>query len=399
MNQVIDALASTSGWVGTGSVTASALNQNKDYIVGYQAGSVVFHFPSGSNGERITKTITSIDVTSFDTLVFHVWSRNRRRGQYRSPSDCSYKLGLGGGKEFYFRTHLTFAAEILDISGVDSISEITFEAAHDDDDYLIVSYMVASTPDLPRDLYDGMIAALNNAFDHEFPSGIPVGTATFAAGASAVVISGAADYLWRYTVIEFDDGANQETHQIMEADQNGVVFGPLYNGKTTVNAMTDATVYLKIPPEAYRIEEEAAMPGFTLFGMEPQPIRRHNDAVRFFHTYTDTGVVEETEGLIFDWPVNIDLYCRNEELMAAASRVIRRVMAEHRIFVNGFVFEFDAGEPPSEILPVDAVDSIPNLTYTVTLEVKEQTWRTARTLSGAAAITATPRAASQPLIP
>lgn len=398
MKLVVDALDSLTGWNGTGSVTASAVNTVDDLVAGHQSGSIVFHFPAGSLGQHITKTVGPVNVSEADTLVFHIWSRNKSGSEFRKASDCKYKLSLADGADFYIRVFPTFTHETIDISGVSSITEITFEAVHDDDDYLVVSYMVASKTDLPGDLYDGISEALGRAFNAEYPTGLVVGTATVVAGASLILVTGLNDYLWRGSVLTLDDGANQETHQIKEWTGEGLQLGPLYDGELVVNSMTAADVLLLFPAESYRLEEEAAMPGFTFFGMEPEPVPRQNDADVYVHSFTNTGMVEEKEGLIFAWPVQVDVYCRNVQLMAAAARMIRRIMADHKIYVNGVSFEFDVEIPPVEVLPSDAVDSIPNLTYTITVEVKEQAWRTARLISGMVAVTVTPVAAGQPLM-
>lgn len=388
MNVVVDALTSTTGWAGTGAVSASGVNEVEGYIAGDQAASLVASFPAGSLDDTLTKSF-SVDVSDCDQLVVSVWSRNRGRGTYRQFSDCPYSLVINGTEEYGIRCWLTFTHDMFDITDIDTITSIAIKANHDEEDYLVLSYMVASKDELPYDLFHALQHKLESYRDAEVGDGLEVGTCTAAAGDTVIDIVGSIGHLWRYTVITIDDGENAETHQLGDLASGGFEMSSLFDGQAILNDFTDAAVYVQFPINIYQQEKEVMFPSVTLHGMDVEPVRRDNEIEQLPRSFRPDGFTVEHEH-IYLWPINLEITSRSLELNALMATFVRKAMAGHKIWVNGRFVALDFEAAAIEEEPVDSVDVIPRLAYTVNIEIKERVWRKSQVPSLTATPTFTP---------
>jgi hypothetical protein len=376
MKTVVDDLLDGTDWAGTGSVVVNGTNEVPQFIAGAQASSVVFYFPAGSNGESIEKTY-SVDVTGLDQLVFSLWSRNLGGSDFPTYESCQYHLIINGTLDYGIPTWKSFIDVTFDISSIDTITSIAIECDHDVEDYLVMSYMVASADQLPLDIFTAIQEHIARERDRDYPNGISVGTLTATAGDSVIDIVGSIQHLYRYAVVKIDGGGNSETHQLADEGSGGFEMSSLFDGKTVLNDYTAADVYLQIPINIYQTEKEIMFPSITLHGMEVQPIMRSNELEYPTETRDATGFTV-LHHHIYQWPVNLEIISRSLELNAIIAAIVRRAMSLHKIWINGRYNEFSFEESAVEEAPVDSFDVIPRLAYTVTVEVKERVWRRSR---------------------
>ena len=159
MKKLVDNLNSITGWTGSGAgITAPSANEIPDFIAGLtNTSSLVLKWDSGNLNGSIEKTV-NIDVSDYTELIFHIWSRNKKQQgeNYNLTTDFAYKLNLGGSKNYHIPTTNRFDAVTIDISDVSTISKIKFTALHNDEDYIIVSYMVAAADQFPLDIFSSL---------------------------------------------------------------------------------------------------------------------------------------------------------------------------------------------------------------------------------------------------
>ena len=212
MKAVIDALSSATGWTngGSGTITAT-VNQVPEYIAGLSnSASLLIHVPAGNLNKTIQKTIT-FDLTGYTEITLHIWSRNfsYHGGDYLQASDFAYKIEFGDGKIYYLPTMHGFQDVTFYIGGTGAINEIKVTALHNQEDYLILSYLVAATDELPADIFQGIKEQLTAEVNAKYPSypggvqnkGILLGTLTATAGDTSFYNINSFKLLDRYAVI------------------------------------------------------------------------------------------------------------------------------------------------------------------------------------------------------
>ncbi len=390
MKKTIDEFDNAAGWAGTGTVTVQGLNEHDEYIANYNVASLIFSFPAGNQTETIGKTSLSIDVTGYDEIVFSTWSRSKGRRDYIKTADFNYKLSLGGGNDFYFRTFVEFTQETINISGISTITEITITALHDDEDFLLMSHMVAVADELPIDIFRSVRTLLESVRDETYPKGISIGTVNAVQDDNILEVAG--DYVFRYAVLYIDDLTNTETHQLADEGEDGFTMQRTFDGRTLLNDYTAAPIYLRLPVAIGQFEKEVFLPGMVIWGMEPTPIFRANQLDAFFDTFTDTGADEVREGKIVNWRVLIDAEARHGFPLAEMTRIIRAAMSRNTLWINGRRHDIFFNEVPVEQIPTDAFQIVPKVQYTLIVELKETVWaRKTRPFAGPATFTATPR--------
>lgn len=377
----IDDFDDSTGWVETGSVTV-AENEVPGYIAGNgTAKSLLFHFPTGSAGESISKDLTGspIDVTLYDKLIFSVWSRNRGKTRYVNYTDTEYILRLSGAFERHVRVWKNFAQEEIDISGLSSITEITFEAKHSVDDYLLVSLMVGEVQQSPYDTLVGVQEALEYYLGVAHPTGLLLTTTvTGLAGHISVDLFDA--YLDRYAVLQFGDtgSGTEEIHMLKERegpDGQTYTFNDLYDGEELQFDHTGDTVHLLFPVGIGGHESEVTLPGISIWSMTPEPVDRGNDLdeTRYNFTPTTTGV--QTEGKIMSYPVLIDCEARQYVILELLTQAVRAMMSvDHTLWINGRKHDIEWSEVPVELDPTEPQDITPKIQYTLNVEIKEELW-------------------------
>lgn len=388
MKTVVDNLDTDAGWVGSGSVDVHNLNTIHEFIAGERSASLVVEFPEGSLGDGLSKTY-ALDVAAYDQLVISFWSRNKASGIYRVFSHCPYILVINGTVEYGVRVWPGFVDSTFDISTIDEITSIEIRANHNDEDYLVMSYAVASYDELPYDLYQGLKERIEQYRDSFDPGGLPVGTLTGAAGDSVIDIVGTISHLWRYTVITISGGGNSETHQLGSEVTGGFEMTSLFDGETLVNDYTAAEVSIQFPVVTYSQEKEVMFPSMVLHGMEVERVERSTDIEQIPVEFRDGDFLIEHEHS-YNWPITVEIVSRSLELNSLMATWVRTALASHRMWVNGRKIDIDFTDTAIESEPVDSFDVIPRLAYTVNVEIKERVWTRRDSKSGQATIAILP---------
>jgi hypothetical protein len=390
MKYDLETFETTSGWSGTGSVAVHGLNENTEYIASLKEKSLVFHFPEGSNGESITKSV-SASIGDYDTVVFSLWSREKRSASYRKSSDCSYKISFDADNEFFIRTFPTFTHETIDISGLSSIDRIKITCLHDDEDYLVISAMYLEKQELPIDIFTAISEHIDYMFEIEYGKGILLGTLSGSAGDTNVTLL--ENFIGRYSVILIDDDVNSETHQLGERSETGFGLTDLFDGNFLVNNFTDAPVYLIFPARAGigSSEIEIQLPGFSVWGLVPEPVNRGTDLDTFLDTFQTLTIGNKDQGRVLRYPILVDCEARSYEILMNMSSLIKKFLDTHTLWINGRKNDIDYDVIPIEVEPTSSYDVIPKIQYTINVEVKEELWaRRHLPIAGAATLNLTP---------
>lgn len=338
---------------------------------------MVFKIPSGNTGEYITKTV-SADVTDYDELVFSIYSRNKRGNEFIKPADFYYKIdiysGTGTVTEYYVPTVMNFSDVVIYISGMTTISRIRITALHDDEDYLIISNMLAVKDEIPLDIFTGVKEALEEDIVTAYGDGILIGTTTASAGVSSITVS-SENFLERYATILIDDGTNSEVHTIGDTADGLHQFLSIYDGATLVNDYTAANVYLTFPVEIASNSRELLMPSISIWGITPEHIWRGAKLEDVNDTFITGGnVYIRRQGALFNHTIALTCVARHNEILAYLSEIARRFIAREKLYINGRRYEIKFNSIPTETEPVQNTDIFPQIVYLFDVEIREEIW-------------------------
>lgn len=386
MKATIDLLNATTGWTpGAGStINAYAVNQIQQFISGLNAGSLVLQIPAGNLGKAITKTI-NFDFTGYEEVTLSLWSRNENgKGMdYHDTAEFSYTVDFGTGDVYYLPVPHSFDDITLNIKGLGAVTSITITALTNDTDYLILSNMVASTDEMPVDIFQGIKEQMTNdmnAFYARIASGVTnkgilIGTVSGTAGDNHINFMDSLKFVDRYATIYIDDGANSETHQMDENDETSFLFTPLYNGLTLKYSHTSASLYLQLPTDYGMTEKEFLLPGITIWGMAPAEVNHMTKVESDFDTFKSDGTVQERLSPVnFKYQITIECAARHNSLLAIMSQVIRRMVAREYFWVNGKKINFRNPQMANYIDVSEGFNDIPRIQYVFDVEIKEEVY-------------------------
>ena len=374
MRKTIDNIDSLTGWTPQTGSTLSAykVNTNPDYIADKLSGSVIFKIPVGNLNKYITKTI-SVDVSGYDEIVFWAWSRNKAGLEFKKSTDYSYSIDFGGSVSYYTPVKSPMTMVILSCEGLTGLTRIRITALHNDEDYLLLSSVVAVKEQNPYDAFTGLQTAILSETVAKYPDGLILGKTTAVAGSKSIpVISGVRDFLERYSVIKIKDGTNSEIHQIIGNDETNFSFGSLYSGKTLVNSYTNADIYLQIPVEFGQDTIEIRLPSITINGITPELIRRGSALEDVWDTRkNDDTIQSRREGAIFKYRFLLDCEARHDEILAILSEIVRKFLAKETLWINNKKYRMVWEGIPTEIMPTEAFDIVPKIQYLLSIEMIE----------------------------
>lgn len=374
MKLLIDNISSDSGWSGSGGAGVHQLNEITDFVAGNNSSSVMFKF-DGLNG-YIEKTY-SVDVSSYDELVFWVLSVRRGKDEYRNPSDFLYKIDFGTGEEFYLYTYEKFYWTKINVSDFTSktITTMKITALHADEDYMILSYFLATKDLFPLDIFQGIKEQIEYQRDN-FHSLKNIGTISGGIGDTSITFDDQVDFLDRYTVIEIDDGVNSEIHGISNKEGKTFDFGLMYDGTSLLNDFTDANVYVYYPVEFGTTQKEIILPGITVWGFAPEKQTLTNEEDRIIEQVEVNGdFTERKKGHYLNWILLIDCECKEEwELLGDISEIVRKFLTKKIAWINGRKGYIDYNGPAVELYPTEAYDIVPKVQYPATISILEEVY-------------------------
>ena len=386
MNLTIDPLNSTTGWSATGDALIAGINDHAQFIANDDTGSLILRF-SGTTGNA-TKTVSpAVDVSAYTELVIQVYSPDFDKGArlYRKFTDFPVTLNLGGANSYYIPLTTALAPVIIDISNVDTITEITFASVVDETFNLVVSHVTAIDQEFPLDIFIGVKERLDAMFAN-YQNQYQVATVTAAAGDTTITLtpptSDGPEWLERYACIRITDGTNTERHQIntYEVNPDGTATATFFSGldgTSIVNPFTDADVYLHIPIEYTRADkDEIRIPGVTIWGIEPENFPIDSDIQSVFDTFTTGDTSTEREiGRFYSFPITIDVEARHDQILNEMSTLVRQYIGQKFTWVNNqkIFQEFDG--TAIEVEPTEYFNVIPKIQYRTIIRVREETWQ------------------------
>ena len=385
MKLEIEPFTSATGWAGSSpSVTVHGVNEVPEYIAGLNTKSLSFKFASGSLGKYIQKTV-AVDLTPYDDIVFWIWSRNKRGMGvgYYEKSEYAYKIDFGTGKEYYVPLFDSFSDVSISIKGMANITKIKITCLHDDEDYLILSHMVAVRDELPVDIWRSVKEQLESDILTSYPKvadgvnakGILLGTISGSAGDRVIGFSDSIKIAEKYSVIIIDDGANTEKHQLDKNDGLEFNFFTTYDGAVLKHSHTNASVYLLIPVEFGMSESEIILPGINIQGMNPEEIIDSSKVDHARDTFDEEETVSERRAdAKFRYIILIDCEARTNEMIAFMSLVVRYFLARQVLWVNGKRIEILPEGASTYIEPMEAFNQIPKIQYTMQIEIREEVY-------------------------
>lgn len=374
MKAVIEQFDSQAGFSATGGAAVVRENEHAELIAGLGVErSLMLSF--AASGDSVGKTLaTPVDVSFADYAVVSLWSQRGTR-RYRSTGDFLYRITLGAGASFLVPTFSTLAQVQLDVSGLSEVTEVTVEYLGSEDDFLVLSHMVAVRDELPRDIFESVVEHLDAVRDELYPQGELAGTVTGSAGDEKVRVDGLREFVERYSVVTISDGVNAETHLLVAEDEYSFALSGLYDGPVLLHDYAGAEVRVVLVAEFGQLEKEVVLPSMTVWGFDATPIMRGNPTDQALQSYDGTDFFYRQQGKLVEWPVAVSCMARQYELIQKMGDVVRRVMARRRLWVNGQPLDVYFDEAASEILPEEAVTEVYHVQFTFRIEVREETWQ------------------------
>jgi hypothetical protein len=389
MKLSIEEFTSNTGWTYNNNVTFHGYNKHGEFVAGGNTQSMIFKFAFTDSGQakEVVKSGLSIDVTDYEDLVFSVWSRNKQNSgnTYKYPSEFVYQIEVNGSKQMLIPLSSTFTDVVMDITDINTITQIKITALHSDTDYLVMSHMVAVTDQIPLDcfralqdeikkqlgIYYPRFISSNSSIVGETDKGIKIGTITGTTGDKSIILN-KPHYLEHASAIKIDDGVNSEIHHIESSDNKEHFFSSLKDGRTLLNDYTNAPVYLYIDVSYHNEERQIILPSVAIWGMTPEPefFVRKEDIVR--DTMQPSGVVNERQrGQSYDYNLIISCEARTLNVMNFMSKVVRDMIGREVLWINGRKIDIDFVGSPTFIEPKEDYNEIPMIQYTVNIELKE----------------------------
>jgi len=385
----VNALLSAAGWTADAGLSVETQGF-PEYAASGHPTSVAMRVSAGSRGRSASLPL-SFDAGAYEALTLSVASLRAPSGQLRTGSEATYSITLADGQEFLVPVGGSLSKVTVPVDGLSGVTRLQVRVLHDGPDYLVLSDLRASAGPLDQDLLAGVKSALEAERDRLSP-GRDIGTVTAAAGDLAVVVGGNWDWLERNVVLRIGSGAGAEVHQVLNVRDNRATFMTTYDGDSLLYDHVDSRAAVTFPVEVGYYDREAALPGVAIWRASPEPVERRSRAAREVLCVGPLGQYVRREGALSRWEVTLEVAARSPGLVADASRAVRAFLAKSTVWVAGERLWFDWKDPSSDSEPVEGYDIVPRSTYSVGVEIREDSWELERTGPGSAALTVTPYA-------
>jgi hypothetical protein len=233
---------------------------------------------------------------------------------------------------------------------------------------------------------------LDRIFALEYGNGLQIATLGLVTGATTLPITGSS-WISRYSVVRITDGVNSEIHQLDEEGTDGFTLAQTFDGTSILHDYASAGIYVLFPARAGigSSEIEINIPGFSIWGLNPTPVQRSNNLDLRLDTFQDSTTGVTPEGRLMTFPILVDAEAHGYELLAYMSRLVRKWLDTHQLWINGRAYDVDWEEAAVEIEPTESFDVLPKIQYTIYVEIKEELWpRTKKSIAQSASLTITP---------
>lgn len=374
MKQVVDHLDNITGWVVNSPSTIEAIGF-PELIAGLNSSSLQIKFDAEDLSRVVTKPVSpSIDVTNYETLVFSIWSHGYGNSvQYQKPEQFAYKITLDGINEFYVPIFKTFQDISIGIEDVTSISEITITALHAETDYIVISEMIAENEETNYDVLVSIKEALEFETTATVGDGVLIATGfSGTSGNTSLSFPAGVESLDRYTVIKIKEGATEEIHQVGNNTETGFTMLELFDGEALVNTFSAADVYLQYPVMINPMEQEAHIPGISVWGVSPEEVFQDFKLTDQYDTVKLSGEFKgRGAGQHLEYPVLIDCEAREYDTLAKISAIVRKWIGKEILWINGRKHDIDPIGPAVEVRPTEGINIIPKNQYNMAVNVVE----------------------------
>jgi len=361
---------STTGW--TASSGASLTGVTSEMIAGINTAAIMASFGTATGLYIEYVFPVAITIGEFEDIIFHMFSQNHGKQDYRSSADFSYKIAFGAsGKEYYLPIYDTFTDISLHIVGLTTIDKIKITKTVAGEDNLVLSNFVLQKQDVPLDIFIGVKEQIE--YYRDKLAKITLGTlANLVSGVTSIIFPSDVEYIDRYACIKIYDGTNFEIHQIAIRHVLTFEFTDLYDGKSLVHSYTSATIELFIPIEYGIRQKEILVPSITIWGMEPEEEKIDNGISMLVDSYkTDDTFSERMEGSYQNYTLLIDCEARQDGLLAKLSQVVRRMIGGRVVWVGGRRCEIDFYGSAKEMEPAENYNYIPKVEISCKVGIQE----------------------------
>jgi len=375
----IETFNSNTGWVSSDilKVNVYAQNQIPEYIANDYSNSLVFKWEEGGISSTIKKVLTPVNVTNYSELVFHVYSRNQKHSDLLTDSSgYSYSIRFNNSMTpVLIPCYDTFTDITIDISSITSIDYIEIKSLHDNEDYLILSHMVVVEDEIPLDIFKAVKTELETIRGMVY-SDILCSKLTGSDGGKTLNFTGNKYFIEKYTCIKITDGVNTEYHQVYDNDEKGYTLTDLYDGNSLINDYSNADVYLFIPVEYGKRDNEIVLPSIVINGMVGNPIQRNSKVSDIIDNYKSDDTAKVRRDLqYYEWEIDLDIESRSDELLAICSKIVRYFIAREKLWVNGRLYRIYFKGDPVFIEANEYYNQIPKIQYKLMIEIKEDIWQ------------------------
>jgi len=371
MKTIIDNIINTTGWSASGGASIYNVNEIPEFIAGNNLSSLIVKF-NGLNS-YVEKTY-NVDVTDYKIFTLWISSRVLGNSQDNYIGDFKYKIDLGTGEEFYVQLDDNFSPITLDISNVSTITKIKITALSAVEDYLFLSYAVASLDVFPLDILQSIKEQIEYNRDQFFNQRL-IGTITGSIGDKSITFGADIDFIDRYSVIEIDDGNNSEIHHLVRREGNTFTFSGLQDGKVLLNNYTSANVYLYYPVDFGMTQKEISLPSITLWGFSPEKeVVSSEFDLKYDTISVDNQTYQERRtGQFLNWSILIDCEDRESyEVLGELTNIIRIFLGKLIIWVNGRKVNIEYDGTVTELEATENHDIVPKVQYPISVQVKEE---------------------------
>ena len=116
------------------------------------------------------------------------------------------------------------------------------------------------------------------------------------------------------------------------------------------------------------------LPGITITGFSPTEIFRAGKTEQLEDTFdaVNETIQSRVRPTDFEYLVTIDCESRYDELLAYMSKIVRAMIANELIWVNGKKIDVMPEGSPAFIEPTEGYNQIPKIQYLMRLEIKEE---------------------------
>jgi hypothetical protein len=377
MKRTLELFESTTGWTASTDAQIVGINHNKSLIAGDLSGSLILKFDGiGSYAEKLFST--PISTNGYSDIVIWVWGRTHRKNEYRTKDDFSYKISFGTNKDFYLPCFDSFGSVVFSTNGISSVDKIRITALTDTTDYLVLSYGLLTTDDLPLDIFVGVKEKMEYLISQTIINDFLIGQISGSVNDTSIVFSGDVPWIDRYTTImitgkDSQDVMHTEYHTIQERNGLSFTFNSTRDGSKLKYGYVNANVYLYFPVNYGRRQTEIELPSITLWSLEPEKIFLDSQLDTIIDTWNVAGsVMERTDGHYIKYSLLIDCEARQDELLAVMGNIVKRTIGQRSFYCIGRKVDLEFNGRARELEPTEAFDIVPKVQFIADIVVKEE---------------------------